>query len=58
MAGLVPAIEVFFRVCSEDVNARHKAGHDDLTVGWRRLSYTLKMVSPRINSTRKITTKT
>jgi len=26
MAGLVPAIHVFLR--SEDVDARHKAGHD------------------------------
>jgi hypothetical protein len=27
MAGLVPAIDVF--LCSQDVDARHKAGHDD-----------------------------
>jgi hypothetical protein len=26
MAGLVPAIHVF--LCHEDVDARHKAGHD------------------------------
>jgi hypothetical protein len=26
MAGLVPAIHVF--LCSQDVDARHKAGHD------------------------------
>ncbi|SHH87635.1 hypothetical protein SAMN05443248_6620 [Bradyrhizobium erythrophlei] len=29
MAGLVPAIHVFLRIKSEDVDARHKAGHDD-----------------------------
>jgi hypothetical protein len=28
MAGLVPAIHVL-RCCMEDVDARHKAGHDD-----------------------------
>jgi hypothetical protein len=28
MAGLVPAIHVFL-LCSKDVDARHKAGHDD-----------------------------
>jgi hypothetical protein len=28
MAGLVPAIHVFF-VSTQDVDARHKAGHDD-----------------------------
>jgi hypothetical protein len=29
MAGLVPAIHVFFTVnFKEDVDARHKAGHD------------------------------
>jgi hypothetical protein len=28
MAGLVPAIYVFFR-CSQNVYARHKAGHDE-----------------------------
>jgi hypothetical protein len=30
MAGLVPAIHVFPDYCSKDVDARHKAGHDDL----------------------------
>jgi len=30
MAGLVPAIHVF--VCFQDVDARHKAGHD--AWGW------------------------
>ncbi len=29
MAGLVPAIHVF-RCLSQDVDARHKAGHDEL----------------------------
>jgi hypothetical protein len=28
MAGLVPAIHVFVRVGAQDVDARHKAGHD------------------------------
>ena len=31
MAGLVPAIHVFLSRGSEDVDARHKAGHDDNT---------------------------
>jgi hypothetical protein len=33
MAGLVPAIHVFLISCTEiakDVDARHKAGHDDV----------------------------
>jgi hypothetical protein len=29
MAGLVPAIHVFLAAKEEDVNARHKAGHDE-----------------------------
>jgi hypothetical protein len=29
MAGLVPAIHAFDAVGSKDVDARHKAGHDD-----------------------------
>jgi hypothetical protein len=28
MAGLVPAIHVFLSCVKEDVDARHKAGHD------------------------------
>jgi hypothetical protein len=28
MAGLVPAIHVFL-ACGQDVDARHKAGHDE-----------------------------
>ncbi len=28
MAGLVPAIHVF--ICYQNVDARHKAGHDEL----------------------------
>jgi hypothetical protein len=30
MAGLVPAIHAFIADISEDVDARHKAGHDAL----------------------------
>jgi hypothetical protein len=30
MAGLVPAIHVFLVACHQDVDARHKAGHDDI----------------------------
>jgi hypothetical protein len=30
MAGLVPAIHVFLAACYKDVDARHKAGHDEL----------------------------
>jgi hypothetical protein len=30
MAGLDPAIHVFLAYCKEDVDARHKAGHDEL----------------------------
>jgi hypothetical protein len=30
MAGLIPAIHVFWRGKHEDVDARHKAGHDEL----------------------------
>jgi hypothetical protein len=29
MAGLVPAIHVFFASGTKDVDARHKAGHDE-----------------------------
>jgi hypothetical protein len=29
MAGLVPAIHVFLPCGTKDVDARHKAGHDD-----------------------------
>jgi len=28
--GFAPAIHVFLLVCSQDVDARHKAGHDEL----------------------------
>jgi hypothetical protein len=31
MAGLVPAIHVFLRRCCQDVDARDKPGHDQLT---------------------------
>jgi hypothetical protein len=30
MAGLDPAIHVFAHTAKEDVDARHKAGHDEL----------------------------
>jgi len=30
MAGLVPAIHVFLSGIIKDVDARHKAGHDEL----------------------------
>jgi hypothetical protein len=30
MAGLVPAIHVFVAPTKKDVDARHKAGHDEL----------------------------
>jgi hypothetical protein len=30
MAGLVPAIDVFISAIPQDVDARHKAGHDKL----------------------------
>jgi hypothetical protein len=29
MAGLVPAIHVLLSMCRKDVDARHKAGHDE-----------------------------
>jgi hypothetical protein len=32
MAGLVPAIHVLLLRDAQDVDARHKAGHDDGTV--------------------------
>jgi hypothetical protein len=31
MAGLVPAIHVFLHDRNKDVDARHKAGHDEPT---------------------------
>src|SRR5580765_2969100 len=34
MAGLVPAIHVFDSGALQDVEARHKAGHDDGVSGW------------------------
>jgi hypothetical protein len=66
MAGLVPAIHVFraFKTWmpgTSSAKARFAllTGHDELHLssGWCCL-YTLKIVSPRISSTRKITTKT
>jgi hypothetical protein len=35
MAGLVPAIHVFIQVREQDVDARHKAGHDGVEFGLR-----------------------
>jgi len=32
MAGLVPAIHVFLASRKQDVDARHKAGHDELSI--------------------------
>jgi hypothetical protein len=32
MAGLVPAIHVFLLRYNQDVDARHKAGHDDFDI--------------------------
>jgi hypothetical protein len=40
MAGLVPAIHVFAAAIAKDVDARHKAGHDELTTA-RDLGVTL-----------------
>ena len=33
MAGLVPAIHVFLSSETKDVDARHKAGHDEFLAG-------------------------
>ena len=32
MAGLVPAIHVFLAAQPKDVDARHKAGHDNIKI--------------------------
>jgi hypothetical protein len=32
MAGLVPAIHVFDAIKKQDVDARHKAGHDSVRI--------------------------
>jgi hypothetical protein len=32
MAGLVPAIHALGFECAKDVDARHKAGHDDFSL--------------------------
>jgi len=37
MAGLVPAIHAFTRVFKKDVDARHKAGHDEILFGCKLL---------------------
>jgi hypothetical protein len=36
MAGLVPAVHAFERGSKEDMDARHKAGHDEATNQCRR----------------------
>jgi hypothetical protein len=33
VAGLVPAIHVLLHEGKKDVDARHKAGHDELSIG-------------------------
>jgi len=47
MAGLVPAIHAFLAQCSQDVDARHKAGHDELTTkrSFRLAAFTLRMTA-------------
>jgi hypothetical protein len=35
MAGLVPAMHVFCLKRSKDVDARHKAGHDEVNIATR-----------------------
>jgi hypothetical protein len=34
MAGLVPAIHALLSIAKEDVDARHKAGHDGKPTAW------------------------
>ena len=55
MAGLVPAIHAF--LCSQDVDARHKAGHDvdglarnNRDYGISRLTVTVLPISNDIKS--------
>jgi hypothetical protein len=36
MAGLVPAIHVLLSIDTEGVDARHKAGHDEEGMSYRR----------------------
>jgi hypothetical protein len=45
MAGLVPAIHVFADFDSKDVDARHKAGHDENNDARRRLAVAMLAVS-------------
>ena len=48
MAGLVPAIHALLK-CSQDVDARHKAGHDEFNSNarfcWLHLNPTIRMSS-------------
>jgi len=41
MAGLVPAIHVFFVMAQKDVDARHKAGHDEGALFFRKVAFSL-----------------
>jgi hypothetical protein len=54
MAGLVPAIHVFLAIKTWMPGTRPGM----TSFGRFRHRYTLKIVSPKISSTRKITTKT
>jgi hypothetical protein len=47
MAGLVPAIHVFAFARIEDVDARHKAGHDEESKCLYRNSISIEIESPR-----------
>jgi len=49
MAGLVPAIHAF--LCSQDVDARHKAGHDEeYELVMRKMLYRRAAKKPRSRS--------
>ena len=51
MAGLVPAIHVLLLALQKDVDARHKAGHDDGETAINPKSYALLANAPSIMST-------
>jgi hypothetical protein len=44
MAGLDPAIHVFLRCGKEDVDARHKAGHDDGVCRYETMQFARKAI--------------
>ena len=47
MAGLVPAIHVLLAATAKDVDARHKAGHDDSLVCFcKAILYAAAVVTP------------